>query len=39
MSSLPYTAMAGMDIAATGSKLALAHESTSVSSNGPMGVG
>lgn len=39
VSSLPFTAMAGMDIAATGIKLALAHESTSVSSNGPMGVG
>lgn len=38
-SSLPDTAMAGMSIAATGSKLTLVQESTSVSSNGPMGVG
>lgn len=39
VSSLPYTALAGVDIAAAGSKLALAQESTSVSSNGPMRVG
>ncbi len=38
-SSLPYTALAGMDIAAAGSKLALARESTSVSSNGANGSG
>lgn len=39
VSSLPYTALAGVDVAAAGTKLALAQESTSVSSNGPMGVG
>lgn len=39
VSSLPYTASAGVDIAAAGSKLALAQESTSVSSDGPMRVG
>lgn len=41
VSSLPYTALAGVDIAAAaaGSKLALEQESTSVSSDGPMGVG
>lgn len=39
MSSLPYTALSGVEIAAAGSKLASAQASTSVSSNGPMGVG
>lgn len=38
VSSLPCTAFAGMNIAATESNLASAEESTSVSSNGPMGV-
>lgn len=37
--SLPYTASAGFDIAAAGVKLALAQDSTSVSSDGPMRVG
>lgn len=39
MSSLPYTALSGVEIATAGSKLASAQASTSVSSNGPMGVG
>lgn len=38
VSYLPCTALAGMNIAATGSNLASAEESKSVSSNGPMGV-
>lgn len=38
-SSLSSTTSAGVDIALAGRKLALAQESTSVSSNGPMKVG